>query len=90
MFIVQTLIISNSDNRPIYMEQKEGARELAARDRERERECERGRIAENGGSVSCKNGRWRNGPFGISKDQNRRITSIVRNYFKGRDRLHRL
>jgi hypothetical protein len=75
------------------MEQKEGARELAARETERESVCVcvcvRGRIAENGGSISCKNGRWRNGPFGISQDQKRRITLIVRNYFKGRDRLHR-
>jgi hypothetical protein len=93
-FIVQTLIISNSDNHPIYMERKEGARELAARETDRERESvcvrERGRIAENGGSVSCKNGHWRNGPFGISQDQNRRTTFIVRNYFEGRDRLRRL
>ncbi len=41
MFIVETLIISNTDNRPIYMEQKEGARELAARETERERVCAR-------------------------------------------------
>ncbi len=49
--------------------------------------CERGSVAENGGSVGFKNGRWRHGPFGISQDQNRRIILIARNYFKGRDRL---
>jgi hypothetical protein len=73
------------------MEQKEGARELGCwRDRERECVCKRGRIAENGGSVSCKNGHWRNRPFGKSQDQNRRITLIARNYFKGKERLQRL
>jgi hypothetical protein len=25
--------------------------------------CERWRVAENGGSIGCKNGRWRNRPF---------------------------
>jgi hypothetical protein len=38
-FIVKTLKINNTDNRPIYMKWKEGARELAAR--ETERECGR-------------------------------------------------
>jgi len=33
---------------------------LAAGETERECVCERQRIAENGGSVDCKNGRWRN------------------------------
>jgi hypothetical protein len=89
MFIVKALIFQNTDNHLIYVKQKEGARELAARETERERErvCEKGSVAENGGSVSCKNGRWRHGPFGISQDQNRRIILIARNYFKGRDRL---
>ncbi len=41
MFIVKTLIIYNMDHRPIYMKQKKGARELAAR--ETERECVRER-----------------------------------------------
>ncbi len=53
------------------------------RERERERESERWRVAENRGSDSCKNCRWRNGPFRISQDQNRRIILIARNYFNG-------
>ncbi len=71
------------DNRPIYTQWKEGARELAAGETERESMCKRWRIAENGGSVSCKNGRWKDGSFGISQDQNRRIIILVRNYFYG-------
>ncbi len=73
------------DDCPIYIKGKEGARGLAARETDRERECvcERWRVAENRGSDSCKNGRWRNGPFGISQDQNRRIILIARNYFNG-------
>jgi len=59
--------------------ERRGKRASCQRDRERVRE--RQRVAENGGSVSCKNGRWWNGPFGISQDQNRRITLIARNYF---------
>ncbi len=38
------------------------------KDRERERVCEGVRIAANRGSVGCKNGRWKNGPFRISQD----------------------
>jgi hypothetical protein len=41
MFIVKTLITNNMDHHPIYMKRKEGARELAAR--ETERECVRER-----------------------------------------------
>ncbi len=83
------LIISNTDDRPIYINRKEGARGLAARERDTERVCvcERQRVAENGGSVSCKNSRWRNGPVGISQDQNRRIALIVRNYFNGQGQI---
>jgi hypothetical protein len=80
-FIVKTLIISNTDNCPIYIEQKEGARGLAAGEAERERECVRDRVAENGGSVSCKNGCWRNGPFGMSQDQKRRNTFNCKKLF---------
>jgi hypothetical protein len=65
MFIVKTFIINCMNNHPIYMKRKEGARELAARETER-RVCERERIAENRGSVGCKNSHCRNGPFGIS------------------------
>ncbi len=82
MFIVRILIITNTDNRPIYIKRKEGARGLAARETERESVCERQRVGENGGSVSCENSCWWNGPFGISQDQNRRITLIARNYSK--------
>ncbi len=82
-FIVKMLLISNTDDRPIYINWKEGARGLAAKETEREYVCERQRVAENRGSVSCKNSCWWNGPGGISQDQNRRITLIVRNYFNG-------
>jgi hypothetical protein len=40
-FIVKTLIISNTDIRPIYCKQKEGARGLAAGETERESVCVR-------------------------------------------------
>ncbi len=40
-FIVKMLIISNTDNRPIYIKQKEGARRLAAGETERESVCVR-------------------------------------------------
>jgi hypothetical protein len=39
MFIVKMLIISNTDNRPIYIKWKEGEKRLAGR--ETERECVR-------------------------------------------------
>ncbi len=52
-------------------------------ERDRESVCERQRVAENGGSAGWKNGNWKNGPFGISQDQNRGITLIARNYFNG-------
>jgi hypothetical protein len=38
-FIVKTLTIRKMDNRPIYMQWKEGARELAPRGTERESVC---------------------------------------------------
>ncbi len=41
MFIVKMLIISNTDNRLIYIKQKEGARRLAAGETERESVCVR-------------------------------------------------
>ncbi len=37
-------------------------------ERLRERKSEGARIAANRGSVGCKNGCWKNGPFGISQD----------------------
>jgi hypothetical protein len=40
-FIVKMLIISNTDNCPIYIKQKEGARRLAVRETERESVCVR-------------------------------------------------
>ncbi len=43
-------------------------------ERQRERECERWRVAENGVGVRCKNGRWK-------KDY-----VFVRNYFNGEER----
>ncbi len=36
---------------------------LRERERERERESEGEQIAANRGSVSCKNGHWKNRPF---------------------------
>jgi hypothetical protein len=51
MFIVKILIIGNMASHHIYMKHKEGVSELTAANR---------------GSISCINGRWRNGPFGIS------------------------
>jgi len=70
MFIVKTLIIENMHSHHIYMKWKEGVSVQDSRETERERERERvsesGRIAANQGSVNCKNGHWRNGPFEIS------------------------
>jgi hypothetical protein len=43
MFIVKMLIISNTDDPPIYINRKEGARGLAARETERECVCVRDR-----------------------------------------------
>jgi hypothetical protein len=65
MFIVKLLIIRNTDNRPIYIQNR---KRLATGETERECVCERQRIAENRGSVGCKNGRWRNGPFWDNQD----------------------
>ncbi len=42
-FIVKMLIISNTDNRPIYIKRKEGGKRLAAGETERERVCVRDR-----------------------------------------------
>jgi hypothetical protein len=52
-------------------------------ERQRERVCERRRIAENGGSVGCKNGRWRYGPFWDNLGSGRKDYLIARNYFNG-------
>jgi hypothetical protein len=65
MFIVKSLINSNTDNRPIYIKMERRGKGLAAGEtvRERERARERQRVAENGGIVGCKNVCWRNAPF---------------------------
>jgi hypothetical protein len=67
-FIVKSLIIGNTESRPIYIKTERRGKGLAVGETERERErvCvfERRRVAENGGSVGCKNGCWRNRPFG--------------------------
>jgi len=63
MFIVKSLIISNTENHPIYIKTERRQKGLATGETERERVCERQRVAENGGRVGRKNGRWRNGPF---------------------------
>ncbi len=64
-FIVRLLIIGNTDSCHIYIRMERRGKGLAAGETERERErvCERQRVAENRGSVGCKNGRWRNRPF---------------------------
>ncbi len=64
-FIVKSLIITNTDSHPICIKMEKKGKGLAAEETERKRECvcERRRVAENGGSDGCKNGRWRNGPF---------------------------
>ncbi len=82
-FIVKMLIISNTDNRPIYIKRKEGGKRLAARETEREREsvCERQRVAENRSRVGCKNSCWRNGPFWDKLGSRRKDYLIARNYF---------
>jgi hypothetical protein len=64
-FIVKLLIIGNTESHHIYIRMKRRGKGLAAGETERERErvCERRRMAKNGGGVGCKNGLWRNGPF---------------------------
>jgi hypothetical protein len=57
MFIDKTLIIVFTNIRPIYIKRKEGGKRLDAGETERECVCERRSVAENGGSVGCKNGR---------------------------------
>ncbi len=81
MFIVKTLIISNTNNRPIYIKQKEGGKRLAAGETERERECEKRSVAKNRGSVGCKNGCWRNRPFWDKLGSRQNDYLIPRNYF---------
>ncbi len=45
-FIVKSLIISNTDNHPIYIKIERREKGLAARETERESVCERRRVAE--------------------------------------------
>ncbi len=84
-FIVKMLIISNTDNRPVYIKWKEGGKKLA--DGETERECvcerERRRVAENGGVVGGKNGHCRDGPFWDKLGSRRKDYLSARNYFNG-------
>ena len=67
-FIVKILIIENMHSHHIYMKWKEGASVQDSGETERERGCQGARIAANRGSISYKNGRWKNRPFGISQD----------------------
>jgi hypothetical protein len=43
-----------------YTQTDRRGKRLAARETERERECERQRVAENGVGVCCKNSCWKN------------------------------
>ncbi len=43
----------------LYWNGKKGKRASCQRDRERERVCERQRVAENGVGLCCKNGCWK-------------------------------
>jgi hypothetical protein len=61
-FIVKLLIIFYTESCPIYMKTERRGKGRAVRETERG-VCERCRVAENGGSVGCKNGGWRNRPF---------------------------
>ncbi len=61
----------------------------AAGETERECVCVRQSVAENGGSVGCKNGRWRNRPFWDNLGSRCKDYFIMRNYFNGEERLHR-
>ena len=82
-------IINNQQHRQssyLYQNGKKAKRASCLRDRERV--CERQRVAENGGWVGCKNGRWRNGPFWDNLGSWCKDYQIVRNYFNGEERLH--
>jgi hypothetical protein len=57
-FIVKTLIIGDTENHHIYTLMERRGKGIAAGETERERECERQRVAENRVGVHCKNGRW--------------------------------
>jgi hypothetical protein len=80
MFIVRLLIIGNTESHHIYIQMERRGKGLAARETERECVCERRRVAENGVSIGCKNGHWRDGPFWEDY-------IVMRNYFNGRERL---
>ncbi len=82
-FIVKLLIIRNTDNCPIYIKMERRVKRLATGETERESVCERRRVAENGGRVGCKNGRWRNGPFWDKLGSRWKDYLILRNYFNG-------
>jgi hypothetical protein len=83
LFIVKMLIIRNTDNHPIYIKMDRRGKEASyQRDRERERDCEKRRVAENRGSISCKNG-LRNRPFRDNLGSRQKDYLIARNYFNG-------
>ncbi len=67
-FIVKTLIIKNMHSHHIYMKWKEGVSVQDSGEIERKREREGAWIVANRGSIGCKNGCWKNGPFEISQD----------------------
>ncbi len=89
MFIVKSLIIGNTESCQIYIRMERRGKELVAGETERERVCERRRVAENGGSIGCKNGHWRNGPFWVNLGSWCKDYFNVRKYFNGRERLQR-
>jgi hypothetical protein len=73
--MVKMLIISNTDNRPIYIKRKEGGKRLAVRETERESVCVRDRESlkmEVASVVKMAIGKTDH--FGISLDQDGRIT----------------
>ncbi len=45
--------------------------------------CERWSVAENGGSIGCKNGRWKNGPLWDKLGSRRKDYLVARNYLNG-------
>jgi hypothetical protein len=67
----------------LYQNGKKGKEASYRRERERERErvCER--VVENGGSVGCKKGHWRNRPFWDNLGSRWKDYLISRNYFNG-------
>jgi hypothetical protein len=81
-FIDKTLIIVYTNIRPIYIKCKEGERGKLP-ERESERERERLSVAENGGSIGCKNGRWKNRPFWDKLGSRWKDYVIAGNYFNG-------